>query len=1474
MGTMLGGGGRATTPERYAGMQVSASLMGQVIPYVTGRTRVPQNLIWYGNFQSSGSKSGGKGGGGPSSWNYSAAWIGALCLGPITGIYTVWHDQSIVNLAYENLGFALGATGQATWASYPAGTPSVQQIPYSGIAYVATNSYFLGSSPSMPNLTYEVEGGGTVGGYSDAHGMYDSDPSAVIVDYLTNPVHGAGFQGSIATLTGTTNTYQAYVQSLGLLVSLNEKTQRAATTCMQELMQITNSDFVISCGTLKVLPYADKAVSATTPDGVSWSYTPNLTPLYSFTDSDYCPREGDEPVKLARKSSKNTYNIVNVEYLDRSTYYNPSPASAQDNADIASRGPRPMSTVTLHQITSASVAKTVAQLILQFQLYERNTWEFRVRADYSLLEPMDLIALTDSAVGLNGQVCRIIEVDDDADNFITIKAMEVPGTVRNTPQYNWAANAGYAANFDAAPGSVATPAIFQMPPVPGSLSEGITLGMAVCGPTSAAFWGGCQVYCSADGGNTYEWVGSIGATGPARYGTTTAAISAVADPDTTTTLPVALANTTLQLSTAVTHAEADAAQTLILVGSGTTAEVMSYGTGALVSAGNYNLTYLRRGQYGSTNQAHASGVQFVRLDGSIFQLPIDPGFAGQTLYFKFCSFNSVGRNVQALSAATAYSYTVPSALPVSGTPVIVPRGSCAVSGQAVYKATTGTNGWDSDCVSSSAYGALEVSGQYGGGVAQSIGIASSVASTLVPGSTAGYFCISCNTSAPNVDVYFGSTLLYSSAVAPAKNDLHLVTYDGFTYRAFVNGVLVAQAQSQGNAAYVGIAMWGAGGVYGNVRTASGSYSTPSQFEATGNCVVNDTNAMKIGGTSNWDSCVYSITGYLTCHITAKPNTNGQHYMIGLSTQPVPTPANLAANQVYYQANYAWYYEGTSGTWQIYESGTAVVTGIATAQPTDVVAITYDGSNVIYWLNGVAQSHSVAVAGLRLYGFCPFGDAGGGINSLRFGPTTSLALPVTGGAALLNARGTCVLSGQMISKPSGVNGWDGDAVSGLAYAAGAIQAQLKLNGIYFTQALGFISAVPASPTINPTSGSGNGYFGFQCASAAAYVIVNGAVAATLAAPATNDLWLVTYDGFTFRYYVNNSLVWSAPDQAGAMYFIVGFYGPGVNYAFVDLQLTTGATATPSQFKAINTATVNDTNAMKAGTTGWNNDTVVSAIGYPTCHITAKINAASNNNAVFGLLSNPGQLLSYGTANPTALFNFSWDASTPSAGSSHWLAIESGTTVYTSSGAPLPTDVAWITYDGSNVNYYLNDPTTPVHTTAAAGLNLWGAATFYEVGSGINSLRFGPTTNLAVADTAQLGANAATNVYTSAVAGPIAPPATFGTIAPMDSVTVGPFPYATTCVVTAFATYDNSSTTKSNQLNYGLSPNSTSFTSEQSIAVPLATAAGDALGLLAQEYTYSLAANTTQTYYLNASVPPTPAWSIPMINIEMKVEVIKK
>lgn len=1136
MSGLFGKPSNAYQEEVYAGIQVSTSQYGQPITYVAGRQRVPFTLMWYGNFSANAQSSGGKGGSSsPTSYQYSASFLAALALGPIQGVYQIWHDKALVTLADENLALSVGgaaftgsisgttlnvsnvvgviqigstvagnsvtpgttitggsgsswtvsisqtvasetmSSSQAIWSYLTSYTPpgssftgyisgitltvltvsgtgllaqgqtvsgtgvaagttitsigsagggpgtytvsipqtvgssgspismtgsvgatGSQAIPYDHIAYVATNGYNLGSSAAMPNLTFEVEG--VVPGYSDAYGVYDADPSVVIVDYLTNSVHGAGFGGTIQNLQGTTNTYQSYCMSLGLLTSPYEDTQRAATDFLAELLQITNSECFLSVGELKILPLADQPVSGTTPDGVSWSYTPNLTPVFSFTDDHYVPEHGDAPVKLNRKPLNDTHNTVNLEYLDRSNYYNPAPVNASIINDIALHGTRLMTELTFHQITNAQTALMAAQLILQADLYERNTYEFRVRQDFCQIEPLDYIALTDSGLGLSDQVCRVIEVDDDQDDFLTIKALEVPGVVRTTPQYNWSAAAGYAANYATAPGSVLAPAIFQMPPIAASLSNGITIGIAVAPSALSTFWLGCHVWMSVDGGSTYSLVGQMNS--PARYGTITANLSAVADPDTTSTLAVALADTALQISTAVTHADADSNQTVILVGSGTSAEVMSFGAASLVSAGNYQLSYLRRGLYGSTDQAHTSGAQFVRIDGNIFQLPIDPGYAGQELYFKFTSFNLWAQAEEELSDVTAYSYTLPPALPVSGTVALQPRGNCALSQGSVYKAVGGAAAWDSDCVTTvpitSGYirGKLGSFGNNGSSAgALVIGLTSSTASSMNPNTTGiSDFLLYPYSSGATVEYIIteAGSNIGTFGGTPAIGDELEVNWDGFTVFYSINGVIVRAVPYTGTGLYAGVGEYTPAAVMSDVTVVRGSVSTPSQFVVSGTAVVNDGAIAKPTGANSWDSLARSVQGYGQCFIAAKPDNGAspttEAFMVGLATAANAAAGAVATTLNYTKMNYGW--EQALGTWVIWESGTNQGS-FGTVSESDIVAVIFTGSEIEYYLNGVLKRTVTGVSG-TFYGYCPMYQVGSIILGLRFGPGDSIA----------------------------------------------------------------------------------------------------------------------------------------------------------------------------------------------------------------------------------------------------------------------------------------------------------------------------------------------------------------------------------------------------------------------------------------------------------------------------------------------------
>ena len=636
-------GSNSAKPPRLNNVVIQQSAYGVPISTGWGTNRVQANLIWYNAFKAAAQKqSSGKGGGSVTTgYNYSASVIMAVGEGTITGIRTVYKDQNVYTngskTALQQAGLSLmtGAAGQAVWG-YLTTNYSSQAIGYSRTAYVYASNYALSTSATLQNHSFEVQWPtrAVVSGTT----IDDALPSDIVTDFLTNPISGVPLWGS--GLLASMTAYANYCTAAGLFLSPNLTAARTAADFLTEILDASNSDAVWSGGQLKIVPYGDTAI---TNNGVT--YTPNLTPVYALTEDDFIPQsDGDDPVKIALGKLADAFNSVQIGFLDRTLNYNENTSIASDAASVANYGARREDTHTLNSICDPGVAAAVAQLRVQRLSNLRRTFTFSLDWRYCLLEEMDLVTLTSG--DLNALLVRITEIKESADGGLDITAEEMLVGTSHAPAYGRQASAGTIINTSIAPGSVSTPVLINPP---RTLTNGDTQAwIAVSGGVN---WGGCQVFTSADGVN-YQYQGTINA--PARYGALTSALSAVADPDTTSSFGVDLTASLGTLNTA-TAADANAASTLCLVDS----ELISYQAATLTSANHYTLgTLLRRGLMGTTPAAHSTSAPFVRLDGGIFKYPYTSAQNGKTIHVKFCSFNVYGQSLEDISTVTDYTVTL------------------------------------------------------------------------------------------------------------------------------------------------------------------------------------------------------------------------------------------------------------------------------------------------------------------------------------------------------------------------------------------------------------------------------------------------------------------------------------------------------------------------------------------------------------------------------------------------------------------------------------------------------------------------------------------------------------------------------------------------------------------------------------------------------------------------------------------------
>ncbi len=697
LGGLLNAGQNLNSAQpNYTQLKIQTASQGLPIPIVYGAQKISGNILWYGDFQKHTSSAKGKGGGkGSGPTTYSASVIVGLAEGMITpavanvivtsygiqssgvnsalytdlvaaygaativsttpstaGTGTLWVNQGKTTLSAVGAVLMTGAPGQAPW-SYLASVHPDKALNYPGTAYMAIANLDLGSAPDLPVMWLECYGNLNS---TCSQGTSDTDPAQVIYDILTHPIYGAGFPRQkidLASLSTAANSYQKYVGALGIGFSLFLNERRPMAQILDEWLTVTNTEAVWSEGLLKFIPYGDETITA-----YGSTYTPNTLPVANLTDEDFVDAGNGDYLKISRSDPLDAFNNWKIEILDRQYDYNVNSIESKDQAAIdqmgriLSSGVRMAPPIQAHFLANASMATMCLELVKNRALYVRNQYEFTLSWENVLIEPMDVVSLTSANMGLNGKLVRVKSMEEQDDGTIRILAEEFLPGVGWSVAYPYQNSTGYAPNTLIAPGSVNAPVIFE-PPAVLCGAAGPQIWVVASGP--AATWGGCNVWASLDG-TTYSKVGAI--TGQGTQGVLTASVAAYngTNPDNGDTLAVSLAESAGVLLPVPVGGAAQGLSLCYVDG-----ELLAYQNETLTTANNYNLTGLYRGLYGSAPSAHGTGTQFALLSNANvfkFTLPTNTSLIGQTVYFKFQSFNVYGSATQDISTCTAFPYRV------------------------------------------------------------------------------------------------------------------------------------------------------------------------------------------------------------------------------------------------------------------------------------------------------------------------------------------------------------------------------------------------------------------------------------------------------------------------------------------------------------------------------------------------------------------------------------------------------------------------------------------------------------------------------------------------------------------------------------------------------------------------------------------------------------------------------------------------
>lgn len=647
MSGVFGGGTVSTSDKRINSMRIQQSAYGLCQPLIYGKNRVAANMVWYGDFtaipNTTTQKQGGKGGGVKTqntTYTYSASLMLGLCENKIKSIGTIWRDkeQIVPKTSEENvqdivqpidqLGFELFDGDQNPVWGYLTSKHPDQAVHYPYLAYVACANYDLGGSASLSNHNFEV-----ISDITFSETIHDANPADVIEDLVTNERYGASPSLNIADLS----EFRTYCAAANLLISPALTEQKAAHEIINEIVEAVNCAVVPSPDGLKIRSFGDSAIT-----GNGFTFTPNLEPVYHLTDDDFLGE--DQPVRVRRSRDTDAFNHCQIEYVNRFNQYNTETVEAKDQANIEMFGLRTKEPVKLDFFCEPKIARHAVQLLLQRSLYVRNEYEFDLGWKYCLLEPMDIVTITDESLGLDRFPVRITRVEEDEDGVLSITAEELAVGSRSAIEYDLQSSNGYQGGNEE-PSNINAPAIFE-PPL--DLTAGKNqIWAAVSG---GQHWGGCNVWASIDN-TTYERIGTI--YGSARYGTLVTTIDAD-----DTAMQVQLNTSSQMFGGTLQDAEVDA--TLCKVGD----EYINYVDATLNGSGLYTLSDMQRGRFDDASP-HSAGESFVRIDRAIFEYDFNSNMIGKQIYLKFTSFNGLQQKEQTLDEVAAYSYTINGGRPTS-----------------------------------------------------------------------------------------------------------------------------------------------------------------------------------------------------------------------------------------------------------------------------------------------------------------------------------------------------------------------------------------------------------------------------------------------------------------------------------------------------------------------------------------------------------------------------------------------------------------------------------------------------------------------------------------------------------------------------------------------------------------------------------------------------------------------------------------
>lgn len=446
--------------------------------------------------------------------------------------------------------------------------------------------------------------------------------------------------------------------------SLALQSQTKAIDYLTDLCQAANAAPVWGGFVLQLVPWSE--TSRAEPQGTYVAPT-DAGPLYDLTERDFLGDSGAPMVRIERTAQVYAPNLLQMQHPSRAADYNDVITAQPDQAGISVFGQRKEGPKQMACVQDPEVARKLLGISVRRQNYIRRIYKFRLNAQFKLLEPMDLVTITDRLIDLVAAPVRLTKVDEDEDYNLDCEAEDFIQGLHAPRPVDTTDNAGFTPDNGETPDSINEPIFLEPVARLAGLGNAPELWIGVSDP--AENYGGAIAYLSTDGGSSYVPVGTIN--GNAATGVTVGDFPVAPDPDTANDLAVDLTESLGSLSNYGTADRDNFVYPGYLEGGAGAIpyELISWDTADLTAPYQYTIratggSEIRRSVFSAPTAGagvdHPDASRFLFLDPTgqgLLKLQLDPKWIGQALKFKFTAFNTLGGGMQDLADVTAYPYT-------------------------------------------------------------------------------------------------------------------------------------------------------------------------------------------------------------------------------------------------------------------------------------------------------------------------------------------------------------------------------------------------------------------------------------------------------------------------------------------------------------------------------------------------------------------------------------------------------------------------------------------------------------------------------------------------------------------------------------------------------------------------------------------------------------------------------------------------